>query len=138
MREGKNSSTNYLTKFSMDLNGIWHTVETCWCDETHTHFISYFSVFKGGNPTYGIAFEKTKVGLCSDIYRPISFRLGRMIETTKLYILICLDDLDVHSRSKLYEKSKTLISIFSQIGLSIWIRFSMLPQPLSLYFAQVM
>ena len=28
---------NYLTEFTIDLNGIWHTLETCWCDEPHSH-----------------------------------------------------------------------------------------------------
>ena len=28
-----------LTKFSIDLNGIWDTIEICWCDDPHTHFI---------------------------------------------------------------------------------------------------
>ena len=32
----------------------------------------------------------------------------------------------------LYEKSKTLKSIFSQIEASIWMQFSMLPQPVGL------
>ena len=42
----------------------------------------------------------------SDIYRPISFKLGMMIETTKLYILkLC--DLGLHSRSQLYKQLKT-------------------------------
>ena len=42
----------------------------------------------------------------------ISFKRGIMIETTKLYILISVfDDLDLHSRSQFYEKSKTLCPI---------------------------
>ena len=32
--------TNYLTKFSTDLNGILCTLEICLCDEPHTHFVS--------------------------------------------------------------------------------------------------
>ena len=35
-----------------------------------------------------------------------------MIETTKLYIFISFVDLDHHARSQLYEKSKTLVSVF--------------------------
>ena len=38
--ESKNCCANYLTKFSVDMNGIWYTVQTCWCHEPHTHFIS--------------------------------------------------------------------------------------------------
>ena len=32
--------------------------------------------------------ENVNLGLCSDIYRPIFFKLGTIIETTKFYILI--------------------------------------------------
>ena len=61
---------------------------------------------------------KTKtfnVGLYSDIYRVIYFKLGMMIDT-KLYISdISFDDHYIHLRSQLYEKSKTLVSIFLEI-----------------------
>ena len=40
-----------------------------------------------------------------------------MIEGVKLYIWYQLDDLDFHSRSQLYERSKTPVSIFSEISL---------------------
>ena len=36
----KSFSTNHPTKYSLDLNGIWYTVYTCWCDDPQTHFIS--------------------------------------------------------------------------------------------------
>ena len=56
-----------------------------------------------------------------------------MIKTNKLYIFyISLVDLDLHSRSQLYTKSKILVSIFSQILMSIWVKFRMLPQPVGL------
>ena len=55
------------------------------------------------------------MGLYSDIYRPISFKLGMMIEITMLYILISvLMTLNI-SGSQLYKKSKTSVSIFAQI-----------------------
>ena len=38
-----------------------------------------------------------------------------MTDTTKLYIQYYLDDLDFHSRSQLYEQSKTSMSIFSMV-----------------------
>ena len=50
------------------------------------------SVFKGENPTYFIKKQTNKqkitfnVGLYWDIYRLISFKLGMMVKTTKLYI----------------------------------------------------
>ena len=40
MQERKNLCVNYLSMFEMDLNGIWHAVETCWCDQSHSH--TYF------------------------------------------------------------------------------------------------
>ena len=39
LKESKKFSTNILTKFSIDFDGLWYTAETCWCDEPHTHFI---------------------------------------------------------------------------------------------------
>ena len=35
-----NFCSSYLTKISVNLDGIWYTFETCWCDEPHTNFIS--------------------------------------------------------------------------------------------------
>ena len=29
---------NYLTKFSIDLNGIWYAIDILWCEECHIHF----------------------------------------------------------------------------------------------------
>ena len=40
--KAKQLLTNYPTKFLINLNGIWYTVETCWCDEPHTQFITSF------------------------------------------------------------------------------------------------
>ena len=40
--------------------------------------------------------------------------------------------LDIHLRSLLYEKSKTLVSIFSEILLDIWMKCTLLPQPTDL------
>ena len=51
----------------------------------------------------GFVKKKFNIGLYSDIYRSISFKLGMKIETTNLtrvyiliYITISLDDLDLH------------------------------------------
>ena len=63
--------------------------------------------------------------LYSDVCRRISFKLGMMIWTASMI----LDDFDLHSRSQLYEKSKTLVSIFWEILPSIWLKFSIQPQP---------
>ena len=45
-------------------------------------------MFKGENPTYVTIQKNFNIGWNSDTYRPISFKLGMMIETTKLYIMI--------------------------------------------------
>ena len=71
--------------------------------------------------------EKNK--LIVGLYSYISFKLGMIVETTKLWTSIYLDDLDFHSRSHLHEKSKTHLSILSEFLLSIWMKFSLLPQP---------
>ena len=50
--------------------------------------ILFRPLFKGENSTSVILLKQTfKIGLYSDMYRPISFKLG-MIKTTMLYILI--------------------------------------------------
>ena len=47
------------------------------------------------------------------------------------FFYISLDDLNLHSRSQLYEEKKnpTSVSIFLEISQRIWMKFSMLPQP---------
>ena len=55
-----------------------------------------------------------------------------VIETTKLQFDINLDDLDRPSRSHLYEKLKTVVSIFSEISQLIWMKFSKLLQVIGL------
>ena len=70
---------------------IWMKfVETWWCDETHFHFRS--SVQYSRETTLLMWFclknKPFNTGLYSDNYRPISFKLGAMIVTPKLYILI--------------------------------------------------
>ena len=39
MQESKSFCTNYLTKLSIDLNGIWYSVETFVSDQSYTHFV---------------------------------------------------------------------------------------------------
>ena len=57
---------------------------------------------------YDFLKKNFSIGLYSDIYRPISFSRGMLIETTTLYILIPLWCLDLNSSSNLYEKAKLL------------------------------
>ena len=54
---------------------------------TSCSFYFIHSIFKGENPTHVILLHNFNIGLYSDIYRPISFKLS-MIEATKLYIVI--------------------------------------------------
>ena len=39
MRERKILCTNDLTKFLVDLDGIWFAIETCWSGAFYTHSI---------------------------------------------------------------------------------------------------
>ena len=80
---------------------------------------------------HGSVKKDFNVGFHSDIFRPISFKLGMMIETTKLNIFVSLDDRDLQSRSQLYKRKKnkknptTSVPILSRIRVSIWsIRFT--------------
>ena len=89
-------------------------------------FSFYFhSVFKGGNPTYVIGLY-----LQTDFLQIWSVDDDR--DCYALHFDNSLDDLDLHSRSQLYEKLGTLVSIFSQSQVSIWMSFSILPQPVGL------
>ena len=72
MWESKHFHANYLTKFSIDLDGIFYTVETRRCDEPHTHFISSIQYSRERTLLVWFFFKKINIALCSDIYRPIS------------------------------------------------------------------
>ena len=50
MQESKNVCANYLTKFSIDLNGTWYTVETCWCNDPHAYSFSCPFNIQGREP----------------------------------------------------------------------------------------
>ena len=74
----------------IDLDGICYPVETYWCDKPHTHFVPSIQ-YSRGKPILTWFLEKGKIfniGFYSNIYRPISFKLNIMIETTKFYILM--------------------------------------------------
>ena len=67
------------------------------------------------------------------IQRPSSFKHGMMTETRELYFFFSssLDDLDLHY-GQLFEKSDTSVLIFLQIPQLIWMKCSLLPQPIGL------
>ena len=105
VQESKNFCKTYLTTFSIDLDGIGQTTETCWCDELHAHLSCLIS--GQGRETY----------LCDclkkELYRWLVLRynqLGMIIETIKLCILKSVWMI-AHSRSHLCEKSKTYVPI---------------------------
>ena len=95
VQENKNFCASYLTKFITNLDVIWCAVETFWSDECHIHFIlskgqnvcDFFSV-NPPPPHPPLPFPTFNISLRSDIFSLISFKLGMMMETIKLYILI--------------------------------------------------
>ena len=99
VKESKKFCTSYLTKFSIDLNEFsWllrliisrhfsiQGTEPYLHDFVKENFSIIHSIFQGENPAYMSLYFN--VGLYSHIYKLISFKLGMMIEITKLYILI--------------------------------------------------
>ena len=65
--------------------------------------------FKGRNPSWVISSKEKKinVGSCPDIYRPISSKLGIMLNTLNYIAWYQLNDLDLCSRSHLQEKPES-------------------------------
>ena len=53
--------------------------------------------------------------MCKDTCEPICFKLGMMVNTSKLYSDCILNDLDVHSRSQGYGKARTCAVIMSNV-----------------------
>ena len=104
--------------------------ETFWSHEPYTHFImsEQFSRERTLLRWFHLNFT---VGLHSDIYRPISFKLGMTIETFKLSNFALSWDVCLHSGWQLHEKSKTCAGIVLEISESS-LKFSMLPQPVGL------
>ena len=74
--------------------------------------------------------QKNKNNLHSDIYRPISFKFGMVIDSVELYTFdASLDDLGLHSDSQLYKKSKTSTFICSKFTQSVVMKYGMLSYP---------
>ena len=64
----------------------------------------------------GFCEENFTIDLCSITYEPISFKLGMMIETIELYILILVGmTWSSFKVTVAHKKSQTLVSIFLQI-----------------------
>ena len=77
--------------------------------------------------------DTSNLSLHWGIYRPISFKLYLMIETTEHYhfIPVWMTLTLIHGHSCM-TKSKNSALIFSQISQSIWMKFYMLPQSAAL------
>ena len=74
-----------------------------------------------------------KIGLYSDIYIPISFKLGMMIRISKLYILVSVWMSLTFIQGHSCMRNQKLVCPFSQkLLLLIWMKFSLLPQPIAL------
>ena len=68
---------SYLTKFSISLNGTWYIVLTCSCAEPRVHFTSSIQYSRKRTLLMSFHFKKKlNIGLYSDSYRPICFKLG--------------------------------------------------------------
>ena len=130
VQESKSLYPSCLTKFPNKLDGIWNY---CW--DLLVWWTSYslylvHSLFKGENPTYTTEKERRKNSnwLVFTHLQTNFFKPGMMIETTKLYILISLSSTFgwpwFHSPSQFHEKSKSLVSIFSESLKSFGRKFS--------------
>ena len=74
-KKSKNFCSNYVTKFSITLSGIWYIVEICWC--LNVVLISSHSFTIQGREPYLCDLIKKicSIGVYSDIYGPMSFKL---------------------------------------------------------------
>ena len=91
MRESKIFCANYVTKFPIDLDGMWYTVETHWSYEPCAHLIWSDKYSRKGirNLTCVISGKEGLALTCFlDIFRLIYFKFCVLIETAKLYILM--------------------------------------------------
>ena len=118
---------------SQSFQMIWSAVETCCCDEPHTHFILSILYLKERTVRMLFHWRHWFIGSFSDSYRQIYFRLGMMIEITKLCILISVGWLWPSFKVTVVWETKSLVSIFLQISVSIWMKFSVVPQPVDLF-----
>ena len=114
VRESKNFCANYLSKFLIDLNWIWYTIETCWCDEPHIHSMLSIEHSSETYLYYKLYDVIKKRNFNVGLYSEISFILGMVIKSTKLYILVSvwmtLTFIQGHSCIR---NKKILVSIFS-------------------------
>ena len=76
---------------------------------------------------------QTNSGLHFAIYKQISFKVGWMIDTTKLFSLIAVwMTLTIIRNHNCVKKAEISSFIFSQISQSVWMKFGKLPLPVNL------
>ena len=113
-------------------NQFWWNLAYCWDSLVWWTLYSFYllqSIFKRDNPTCVISLKKTFTLACIWTFTVLLvLNLVWWCHQT-LHFDASLDDLDFHSRSQLYEKSKTSVPIISQISRSAWMKFSVLPKP---------
>ena len=129
----------YLTNFSVSLDGVWHSVWTCWSYEHHTHFM--LSEPCARERIILLLFHKQKQKQKKPTYRFLRHFKTDFFQTwydNRDQYAIHFDVYQVwwpwsYSRSQMWKKSKTAVPIFSHINSHlIWMKFSMLPQPVGL------
>ena len=105
---------------------MWYSVETFWCDESHTRFFLVHLIFKE-DMWFCLKKKSFNVSLYSHMYWLIFFKLGVMIETTKLYSLksvwMTLTFIQGHSCIRIKNFCVHFLRNFT-----IWMNFSRLPQ----------
>ena len=94
----ENIWANILIKVLISLDGIWYTVEALWCDKLIV-ILSHPSDIQGKKNCPYVTKIKFNINLYSNIFRPISFKLGMKLKTTKLCFNISFDSIDLQSRS---------------------------------------
>ena len=102
MKESKHLMQS-ISQFLIDLDGGWYTVETCFCDEPYTHFIS--SVQFSRERTLCDFVKKALTMVCVQAFTNcfISNVYDDRDHQT-LHFDHSLDDFDLHTWSQLYMK----------------------------------
>ena len=127
MQESQHFCGNYITKFSIDLGGIGQAVEKIPCNEPQSHYILFIQYSR--ERTKPMYFRlRFNAGLYFDIYGPIFSDLFWLCEQLSSTFLVSVDALVLHS----YKKSKTSMCFFSEVSLSIPMKFTELTQPVVL------
>ena len=85
MWESKHICADFLANSSMDLDKIWSAAMTCCSVEAHADFFLFLFISHDkiqGKELYLCELKKNVFKICihSDTYKPISFKLGMMLD----------------------------------------------------------